>query len=159
MREAPLKGIVTEPLAAELRLQTRVLLVVPTHLTLQTDVSRYVSCRILILLQRYEYITIMAGQRQRFINLVNVLNGLKGVMALDLYRRFLSIVCSSVENLLMTVGNMVAQRIIAPPMSVMSEGISLRSTMPKRIPQTGSRLARRLADWAVIFLILAIKRV
>ena len=119
---------------------------VATHLTLQTDVSRYVSCRILILLQRYEYITIMSGQRQRFINSVNMFNGLKSVMELDPYRRFSSIVYFSVENLLMTVGNMVAQRIMAPPMSVMSVGISLRSTMPKRIPQTGSRLARRLAD-------------
>jgi hypothetical protein len=48
---------------------------------------------------------------------------------------------------------------IAPPMSVETVGMAPRRSTPNRIPHTGSRLASRLADCAVIVRILAIKRV
>ena len=54
---------------------------------------------------------------------------------------------------------MVARRIMEPPIRVMGVGMSCRRRTPKRIPQTGSRLARRLADWAVMERMLAMKRV
>jgi hypothetical protein len=43
-------------------------------------------------------------------------------------------------------GNSVALIIIAPPNSVLAVGIAPRSKIPKMMPQTGSRLASRLAD-------------
>src|SRR5579875_2726695 len=56
-------------------------------------------------------------------------------------------------------GSSVATRIIAPPSSVPGVGMLCRSRRPKRMPQTGSRLARMLADCAVIWRMLAMKSV
>ncbi len=49
------------------------------------------------------------------------------------------------KNRPVIAGNIVANKMIVPPIKVVRVGISPSSTTPKRMPHTGSRLANKLA--------------